>query len=259
MRWYTNKGTNENVPEATTNVEKGSLMRGVPYTLTFCGKYWLVDSQITSPSFDNITRGTLQSVANSFIGASGTNKFAVPINKRNGVIGNAMISATESENERNSINLVSEGKVSEMIRKDVTAEWEAYYAENPEGGPKDFAVTLGAGRYFFSDVESFRAYATVVEGSFPAGETKLTFLTTLYDDDIHYMQIFANGTLIYETELDAGGKSSNTWLYHGGIAERAITSGKYPPPTSADNGKVLRVVGGKATWVSLPSASGVSF
>lgn len=33
----------------------------------------------------------------------------------------------------------------------------------------------------------------------------------------------------------------------------------FPAPTSADNGKVLRVVDGRATWVSLPSASGVSF
>ena len=32
-----------------------------------------------------------------------------------------------------------------------------------------------------------------------------------------------------------------------------------PAPTSADNGKILRVVDGKATWVSLPGASGVSF
>ena len=32
-----------------------------------------------------------------------------------------------------------------------------------------------------------------------------------------------------------------------------------PRPTSDDNGKVLRVVDGNATWVSLPSASGVSF
>lgn len=256
MRWYTNKGTNENAPEATTNVEVGSLMRGVPYTLTFCGKYWLVDSQITSPSFDNTTRGTLQSVANGFIGASGTNKFAVPINKRNGVIGNAMISTTEAEKESNSINLVSEGKVSEMIRKDVTAEWEAYYAENPEGGPKGFAVTLGEGRYFFSDVESFRAYATVVEDSFNTGETKLTFLTTLYDDFMHYLQIFANGTLIYETELDAWGKSSDTWLYQGGIAERVITSGKYPPPTSEDNGKYLGCENGAAKWMPVEASGG---
>lgn len=255
MRWYTNKGTNENAPEATTNVEVGSLMRGVPYTLTFCGKYWLVDSQITSPSFDNTTRGTLQSVANGFIGASGGNNFAVPINYQNGVIRNAMISTTEAEKESNSINLVSEGKASEMIRKDVTAEWVAYYAENPNGGPKEFAVTLGAGRYFFGEAE-FRAYATVVEGSFNAGETKLTFLTTLYDDFMHYLQIFANGTLIYETELNAGGKSSDTWLYQSGIAERVITSGKYPPPTSSDNGKYLGCENGAATWKPVDELKG---
>ena len=38
-----------------------------------------------------------------------------------------------------------------------------------------------------------------------------------------------------------------------------ITNKDIPRPTSEDEEKVLRVVGGKATWVSLPSASGVSF
>lgn len=255
MRWYTNKGTNENAPEATTNVEVGSLMRGVPYTLTFCGKYWLVDSQITSPKFDSITQETLQSVANSFVGARFSKQIAVPINYKDGKIGIAKISTTESEKESNSINLVSEGKASEMIRKDVTAEWVAYCAENPVGGPQDFAVTLGAGRYFFGEAE-FRAYATVVEGRFHAGETKLTFLTTLYDDFMHYLQIFANGTLIYETEISAGDKSSNTWLYQGGIAERVITSGKYPPPTSEDNGKYLVCEKGAAKWMPVEASGG---
>ena len=35
-------------PEATLPVPVGALMRGVPYTMTFCGKYWLVDSMIYS-------------------------------------------------------------------------------------------------------------------------------------------------------------------------------------------------------------------
>ena len=43
------------------------------------------------------------------------------------------------------------------------------------------------------------------------------------------------------------------------IAAEAAKEVGFPKPTSEDNGKVLRVVGGKATWVSLPSASGVSF
>jgi hypothetical protein len=32
-----------------------------------------------------------------------------------------------------------------------------------------------------------------------------------------------------------------------------------PPSTDVDNGKILRVVDGVATWVELPSASGVGF
>ena len=263
MRWYTNKGTNENAPEATTNVEVGSLMRGVPYTLTFCGKYWLVDSQITSPSFDNKTRGTLQSVANGFIGASGSNKFAVPINKRNGVIGNATISATEAEDESNSINLVSEGKVSEMIRKDVTAEWVAFITNGPGGEPEDFAQTLSEGEYFFENAVVsvylwFKAYVTVVEESFSGSSRKTTFMLILYEDGVNYLYAFADGQKIIETEIDCSGTGSIR-LYNEGIPESVITSAHYPKPTSEDTGKVLRVVGGKATWVSLPSASGVSF
>ena len=263
MRWYTNKGTNENAPEATTNVEVGSLMRGVPYTLTFCGKYWLVDSQITSPSFDNTTRGTLQSVANGFIGASGSNKFAVPINKRNGVIGNAMISATESENESNSINLVSEGKAREMIRKDVTAEWDAYITNDSGGAPADFAQTLSEGEYFFECADEsiylrFKAYASVTTESFLGEERKMTFMRILYEDGVNYLYAFLNGKKLVETELDLNG-SSEIRILEEGHSYSVLASKDIPIPTSADNGKVLRVVGGKATWVSLPSASGVSF
>ena len=43
------------------------------------------------------------------------------------------------------------------------------------------------------------------------------------------------------------------------IAKETAKEVGFPQPTSDDAGKVLRVVGGKATWVSLPSASGVSF
>ena len=263
MRWYTNKGTNESAPEATTNVEVGSLMRGVPYTLTFCGKYWLIDSQITSPSFDSLTRDNLQRVANGFIGASGTNEFAVPINKRNGVIGNAMISTTEAEKERNQINLISEGKVSEMIRKDVTAEWDAYITNDSGGAPADFAQTLSDGVYFFECADEsiylrFKAYASVTTESFLGEERKMTFMRILYEDGVNYLYAFLNGKKLVETELDLNG-SSEIRILEEGHSYSVLTSKDIPKPTSADNGKVLRVVGGKATWVSLPSASGVSF
>lgn len=43
-----NQGSDDISPDATLPVPAGALMRGVPYTLTFCGKYWLVDSQIAT-------------------------------------------------------------------------------------------------------------------------------------------------------------------------------------------------------------------
>lgn len=43
-----NQSSNDISPDATLPVPAGALMRGVPYTLTFCGKYWLVDSQIAT-------------------------------------------------------------------------------------------------------------------------------------------------------------------------------------------------------------------
>ena len=80
----------------------------------------------------------------------------------------------------------------------------------------------------------------------------------IYESGLNYLYAFANGQKIIETAIDFNGTGSIR-LYNEGIPESVITSAHYPKPTSEDNGKVLRVVGGKATWVSLPSASGVSF
>ena len=260
MRWYTNKGINESAPEATTNVEVGSLMRGVPYTLTFCGKYWLVDSQITSPSFDNTTRGTLQSVANNFIGASGTNEFAVPINYRDGVIGNAMISTTEAEKESNKINLLSEGKASEMIRKDVTAEWVAFITNDSGGAPADFAQTLSDGVYFFECADEsiylrFKAYASVTTESFLGEERKMTFMRILYEDGVNYLYAFLNGKKLVETELDLNG-SSKIRILEEGHSYSVLTSKDIPKPTSADNGKFLGCENGAAKWLPVEASGG---
>ena len=46
LRAENNQHNNDQAPDATVSVPVGSLMTGVPYTLTFCGKYWLVDSYI---------------------------------------------------------------------------------------------------------------------------------------------------------------------------------------------------------------------
>lgn len=44
LRAPSNQGSDDTRPDATLPLPVGALMRGVPYTLTFCGKYWLVDS-----------------------------------------------------------------------------------------------------------------------------------------------------------------------------------------------------------------------
>ena len=46
MRSESNHIQNETSPDATDPIPVGALMCGVPYTMTFCGKYWLVDSMI---------------------------------------------------------------------------------------------------------------------------------------------------------------------------------------------------------------------
>lgn len=52
LRAPKNRGSHEQSPDATLPVPIGSLMVGVPYTLTFCGKYWLVDSMPYSGRMD---------------------------------------------------------------------------------------------------------------------------------------------------------------------------------------------------------------
>lgn len=48
VRASQNQGDYDSNPEATMEVPIGALMVGVPYTMTFCGKYWLIDSYIAA-------------------------------------------------------------------------------------------------------------------------------------------------------------------------------------------------------------------
>lgn len=43
-----NQGDNDLKPYAAVSIPVGALQRGVPYQLTFCGKYWMIDSLIGS-------------------------------------------------------------------------------------------------------------------------------------------------------------------------------------------------------------------
>lgn len=121
MRAPKNQGTSEQSPDATLPVPAGALMRGVPYTLTFCGKYWLVDSQITQ--FTNSDAAWLTKYANRLTGLSDSDTIAVPIiNRTDGVIDDmaTMFVTRSAEENRNpdvdgNVTVPTVGRVSELI------------------------------------------------------------------------------------------------------------------------------------------------
>lgn len=51
MRAPRNQWDNSQSPDATLPVPVGALMAGVPYTMTFCGLYWLIDSFVHCQTF----------------------------------------------------------------------------------------------------------------------------------------------------------------------------------------------------------------
>lgn len=121
LRAPRNQGSNDQAPDATLPVPVGALMRGVPYTMTFCGKYWLVDSQITQ--FTNSDAAALTKYANRLIGLSDGDTIAVPIiNSMDGVIDDmaTMFVSRSAEENRNpnedgDVIVPTVAKVSELI------------------------------------------------------------------------------------------------------------------------------------------------
>lgn len=108
-------------PEATLPVPVGALMRGVPYTMTFCGKYWLVDSQITQ--FTNSDAAALTKYANRLIGLSDSDTIAAPIiNTMDGVSDEMVfmfVTRSDEENrnpdQNGNVTVPTEKRVAELI------------------------------------------------------------------------------------------------------------------------------------------------
>ena len=121
LRAPKNQGSSDQSPDATLPVPAGALMRGVPYTLTFCGKYWLIDSQVTQ--FTNSIAEALTKYANRLIGLSDSDTIAVPIiNSMDGVSDDMATmfvtrSAEENKNpnENGDVTVPTVEKVSELI------------------------------------------------------------------------------------------------------------------------------------------------
>lgn len=51
MRAPRDRRDNPQSPDATLPVPVGAMMNGVPYTMTFCGYFWLIDSFVHCPTF----------------------------------------------------------------------------------------------------------------------------------------------------------------------------------------------------------------
>ena len=116
-------------PEATLPVPVGALMRGVPYTMTFCGKYWLVDSQIAqfSCAGNEYQAAVMRAMADVASGMTDGDTIGMPIvNSMDGIAGHvssAFIARSAAENTsppaNGSVRLPTEQRVEEMIRKNV--------------------------------------------------------------------------------------------------------------------------------------------
>ena len=125
MRAPRNQGDNDDAPDATQPIWIGALMRGVPYTMTFCGKYWLIDSRISQ--FDQYNEDILNRYASALMGLYDGDTVAVPIinSMDEGVddgISTMYIRRSTEENDTpdqsGNVTVPTEKRVAELIRKD---------------------------------------------------------------------------------------------------------------------------------------------
>lgn len=256
LRAPKNQGTDDSVPTATLPVPAGALMRGVPYTMTFCGKYWLVDSQIAQYACadDPYQAELMRRIASTAIGMADGDTIGVPIiNSTDGIVGDvsrAWIVRSAEENAAppsdGSVKLPTEGRVAEMLRKDIT---EAYKAWTPESGTAktiaNYAKTLPDGKYYI--IHGGTVYMDIFT---VYGDVKYRFIRQ-YDDDACYMELFRGDQLTISVEDDV----SSVMLY----GRKMLMDWNIPLPTAADVGKVLTASAvNRAAWTEVTNAEEVA-
>lgn len=122
MRAPKNQGTYESNPDATLPVPVGALMVGVPYTMTFCGMYWLVDSQIAQYACaeDQSQAELLREAARQLVSLLETDTIGMPIINSLDGVGTAKATIVRSETEdgnpdvSGNVTLPTEARVKEM-------------------------------------------------------------------------------------------------------------------------------------------------
>lgn len=131
LRAAKNQSTNDTSPSATVPIPVGALMRGVPYMMTFCGLYWLIDSHICTGETENslccadtpTEAAYMRSIARTVVGLTDSDTVGMPIvNSMDEVedeiaIAHIVRSAEEeaSPAANGNVQIPSTGKVEEWI------------------------------------------------------------------------------------------------------------------------------------------------
>ena len=122
MRAPKNQGEWDTNPDATLPVPVGALMIGVPYTITFCGLYWLIDSQITQYACaeDQSQANLLREQARQLVLLSESDTIGMPIINSADGVGTAKARIKRSAEEDASpdvsgnVTLPTEARVKEL-------------------------------------------------------------------------------------------------------------------------------------------------
>lgn len=245
-------------PEATLPVPVGALMRGVPYTLTFCGKYWLVDSQIAqfSCAGNEYQAAVMRAMADVASGMTDGDTIGMPIvNSMDGIAGHvssAFIARSAAEYafppEDGSVRLPTQQRVEEMIRTDVTAKYAAW---TPDDGAEktvaNYAKTLQDGKYYiFED-----GYASCFVDVFTSyGDVQWRVIRE-YTDEFLFIKVYCGNSLLLDTDAETVDVMIN--------GKRMLTNYNIPLPTTADVGKVLVAYSeNRAAWTAVTNAEEVA-
>ncbi len=253
LRASKNQGSSDDTPDATLSVPVGALMRGVPYTLTFCGKYWLIDSRIAQ--FSASVADMLNAYADALIGLTDADTIALPIvNSMDGVSGDIstmFVSRAAHENAEPNLNgdvtVPTEARVSEMLRKDIT---KAYTAWTPAGGTwklvENYAKTLPDGKYYIED-----GYASCFVDVFTSYGDVQWRVIRKYTDEFSFIRVYCGSSLLMDIDAETADVMINS--------KKMLTNYNIPLPTTADVGKVL-VASTKncASWTAVANAEEVA-
>lgn len=239
-------------PQATLPVPVGMLLRGVPYTMTFCGKYWLIDSEITQ--FSESIANMLTKYANCLIGLTDSDTVSFPVvNEEDGVSGGlslATVQRTEAERTvaQGCVSIPTMEKVGEMIRKDITADYAAWSPESDTAKTvENYAKTLPDGSYrVANDTIGYFAIDTLTV----YGDIQWRFIRE-YSDEFCYLSVYCGDNLGLYIDTESG------YVQVGGSEQ--LTNQNIPYPTAADVGKVLTAsAAGRAAWTAVTNAEEVA-